>query len=157
MADAAIAVRRGDVWYAERPRCSVRLVRRENLRVHVNDPDIAVPRAVCERRVVRPLRSKSPDYQEETSERRSTGSVSTESGGRWMATLSVPITGGRGIVFCTLERHDESGEDDPLRCSEIALPEHEIDAVLALLRGVVRQARRDGVLAGIEGRRVTRT
>jgi hypothetical protein len=85
-------------------------------------------------------------YENESSERRSTGSVSVAPGEWWSAVLSAPITDG-GTLFLQLERRGAvpasyRGATD----AELSLPEGEIDAVIALLQGVVAQARQDGVL-----------
>jgi hypothetical protein len=92
------------------------------------------------------------DYEDEGSERLSLGSVAVEDGSWWSAALTVPEGDahsgrGRGTLFLRLARHgsppsDYRGEVE----MELSVPGAEADAVVALLAGVVDQARRDGVL-----------
>jgi hypothetical protein len=89
-------------------------------------------------------------YEDEGSERCSLGAVAVDVGAWWSAALSVPAADARaedGTLFLRLERHG------PVPASyrgdveaEVTLPAAEVDAVLALLSGVVDQARQDGVL-----------
>jgi hypothetical protein len=89
-------------------------------------------------------------YENEGSERCSLGAVAVGVGAWWSAALSVPAEDARAeddTLFLRLERHG------PVSASyrgdvqiEVTLPAVEVDAVVALLGGVVDQARQDGVL-----------
>jgi hypothetical protein len=89
-------------------------------------------------------------YEDEGSERCSLGAVAVDVGAWWSAALSVPMGDVRaedGTLFLRLERHG------PVPASyrgdveaEVTLPATEVGAVVALLGGVVDQARQDGVL-----------
>ena len=87
-------------------------------------------------------------YEAEGSERRALGSVSVTGDSHWNATLTVPMTG--GAAFVHVERRGalppgyRGGEESCL----LTLPVGELDALLVLLRGVVDQARSDGVVSG---------
>lgn len=88
-------------------------------------------------------------YEDESSERRSSGSVSVGAGAWWSATLSVPVERGAPRAYVRLARHGVGGtrpEDGGEESEDFAVPASEVDAVLVLLGGVVRQARRNGVL-----------
>jgi len=98
------------------------------------------------------VRADVAAYENESSERRSSGSVSVAPGEWWSATLTAPITDA-GTLFVELERRGATpasyrGEGS----AELSVPEAEIDAVIALLAGVVAQARQDGVLPVDRGR-----
>jgi hypothetical protein len=88
-------------------------------------------------------------YESEGSEHRSLGSISIEAGARWTATLTVPIPP-RSIAFLQLERRGDlpAGYLGAEESALLSLPIGETEAVIALLTGVVAQARRDGVLPG---------
>ena len=88
---------------------------------------------------------RSAPYEPEHSERQVAGSV-TAGRARWLATLAVPMTGDQSILL-SLEREGPLPPGAPL-VQDVALviPPGEVDAVLALFRGIVGQARRDGVL-----------
>jgi len=104
--------------------------------------------------VLRPTPVREPNprfgtYEPESSERRALGSIPVSADAHWNATLTVPMTG--DVAFVDLERRGElprgyrGGEER----AHLALPVRELDALVALLAGVVAQARRDGVvLAG---------
>lgn len=83
-------------------------------------------------------------YEREGSEQVARGSVTVPSGGRWFSTLEVPLSGDRSALL-TIGRE---GPGESLGPAEAALviPQGEADAVLALLNGVIAQARADGVL-----------
>ena len=86
-------------------------------------------------------------YEPEGSERRALGSVSVAGGAWWSVTLTAPMSDG-DTVLLTVERHGAMpagcrAESDDV---EIFVPAGELDAIVALLAGVVAQARRDGVL-----------
>lgn len=87
-------------------------------------------------------------YEPESSERRAIGSVSVTGGGWWSAALTVPITD-PGAVFLHVERRGDlpagyrGGED----AASLAMPVGELEAVVALLAGLMRHAQADGVLA----------
>jgi hypothetical protein len=98
---------------------------------------------VCEHRG----RYRASEYESEGSERRALGSVNVASDARWTGTLTVPI-GDATAAFLQVERR---GTPPPrYRGSEesaaFSLPIGEADAVVALLSGLVAQARADGVL-----------
>jgi hypothetical protein len=90
------------------------------------------------------------DYEDEGSERLSLGSVALDAESWWSAALSVPgsdMGSGDDALFVRLERHGSL--PDGYRGSveaELSLPGSEIDSVVTLLRGIVDQARQDGVL-----------
>lgn len=86
------------------------------------------------------------EYEPGHSERQVTGSVEVGPDSRWLATLAVPMTGDQSVLV-TLEREGPAPSGAPA-VSEVMLviPVGEADAVLTLLRGIVVQARRDGVL-----------
>lgn len=86
-------------------------------------------------------------YESEGSERRTLGSLPVPPGAHWTATLTVPIPP-RDIAFLQLERRGElpAGYLGAEESALLSLPIGEADALIALLVGVVAQARRDGVL-----------
>jgi hypothetical protein len=89
----------------------------------------------------------TPEYESEGSERRSLGSVDVASDARWTGTLAVPIVNA-DVAFFQFERRGATPPN--YRGSEesaaFSLPIAEADAVVALLSGLVAQARTDGVL-----------
>jgi hypothetical protein len=93
-----------------------------------------------------PPRSSSGEYEREGSERVSKGTIATPSGGRWYCKLQVPITGEQGALL-TIE-HDESGGSLAPAQTTLVIPVGEADALVALLAGVIAQAKADGVLKG---------
>jgi hypothetical protein len=87
-------------------------------------------------------------YDDEGSEQSAHGAVSVAPGRGWTGRLTVPITDAADIAFLLIQRHGDlpagySGEES----ADISIPAAEIDDVLALLVGLVAQARRHGVLA----------
>lgn len=92
------------------------------------------------------LRPGAASYEPEHSERQVSGSVAVAPRARWCATLAVPLTGDQSVLV-TIERTGTTPPGAP-DGSEVALviPPGEADAVVALLRGVIAHARRDGVL-----------
>lgn len=80
-------------------------------------------------------------------EQRSLGSFAVAADARWLATLTVPISSGR-VAFLHLARRGAlpadylGGEEDVA----FSVPLDEVDAVLAILNGIVAQAREDRVL-----------
>ena len=91
-------------------------------------------------------------YEAGHSERQVTGWVAVGPEGRWGATLAVPMTGDQSALL-TIERTGPTPAGAPEVCEvELVVPPGELDALLTLLRGVVAQARRDGVLVGRRGR-----
>jgi hypothetical protein len=100
-------------------------------------------------RMVREDAASYSAYESEGSERRTLGSLPVGLDARWTATLTVPIPL-RDIAFLQVERRGElparyrGAEESAL----LSLPIGEADALIALLTGVVAQARRDGVLPG---------
>jgi hypothetical protein len=83
-------------------------------------------------------------YQYNGSLRQAAGSVCTENGAWWFGKLSAPI-GRPGEVRITAERHCSEDEQGSWG-GEITIPLAEVDAVIALVRGLRDQARYDGVL-----------
>jgi hypothetical protein len=89
-------------------------------------------------------------YEREGGESRSLGSIAVDTDSWWSATLSMP----RGepardgdTLFLRFARHGAlpvgyRGETE----LELALPASEVDAIVALLTGVVKQAHEDGTL-----------
>jgi hypothetical protein len=91
-------------------------------------------------------------YEAGHSERQVTGSVTAAPEVRWSATLAVPMIGDQSVLV-TIEREGSTPAGVPT-VGEVSLviPSGEVDAVLTLLRGLVAQARSEGVLP----RRVSR-
>ena len=101
--------------------------------------------------VLRPTPVREPNprfgtYEPESSERRALGSIPVSADAHWNATLTVPMTG--DVAFVDLERRGELPRDyrGGEERAQLALPVRELDALVALLAGVVAQARRDGVI-----------
>lgn len=86
-------------------------------------------------------------YEDEMSERRSSGAVSVGRGAWWTVALSVPVERGEPRAYVRLVRHVGGGVPGEEESADFAVPASEVDALLVLLGGVVRQARRHGVLA----------
>jgi hypothetical protein len=85
-------------------------------------------------------------YEPGHSERQATGSVAVGPESRWSATLAVPMTGDQSLLV-TLEREGPVPPGAPtVPDVTLVIPPNEAEAVLTLLRGIVAQARRDGVL-----------
>jgi hypothetical protein len=85
-------------------------------------------------------------YEADHSERQATGSVSVGEGRRWLATLSVPMTGDQSLLL-SIERDGPLPAGAPeVEAVSLVIPAGEVDAFLTLLHGVVAHARRDGVL-----------
>ena len=93
------------------------------------------------------VREASPEYEGEGSEHRTLGSISVTADAHWTATLIVPIPV-RGVVFLDLERRGPlpTGYRGSEESAHFSVPLGEIDAVAALLTGIVADARRDRVL-----------
>lgn len=101
-----------------------------------------------EERAARPA-ARRARYENEMSERRARGAVPLSPGAWWTGSLAVPVEGGEPLAYFQLERHDTGAAEEgrsEVACSDFVVPATEVDAVLALLAGVVSQARRDGVL-----------
>jgi len=96
------------------------------------------------------VREWPPRYEDEGSERIARGSVSVGAEAWWSVALSIPDGSGGSLadtVFLRLQRHGAHPPDyrgDVV--GELTLPRTEVDAIAALLAGVVEQARRNGVL-----------
>ena len=92
-------------------------------------------------------------YEAEGSERPTLGSVSVATDGWWSATLTVPMLDG-GTALLSIERQGPPPQDyrGSSERAEFSVPSWELDAVVALLAGVVAQARREGVLAAQSNR-----
>ena len=86
-------------------------------------------------------------YEAESSERRAVGSVSVTGGGWWSASVTVPIAD-PVAAFLHVERLGDlpagyrGGED----AAGLAMPVGEVEAVVALLTGLIRHARADGIV-----------
>jgi hypothetical protein len=85
-------------------------------------------------------------YEHEGSQRVSRGSVAVAPRTRWLSTLEVPVEGGLPALL-TIRREASSGSIAPDEAC-LVLPLGEADALLELLRGIIAQARADGVLGG---------
>lgn len=95
----------------------------------------------------RVIREISPAYESEGSEHRTLGTVSMSDDARWTATLTVPIPE-RNVAFVELERRGAlpEGYRGSEESAHLSLPLGELDAIVALLAGVIADARTDGVL-----------
>lgn len=96
------------------------------------------------------VRETTPRYEDEGSVRESRGAVSVQRGAWWSAALDVPINHhgpADDRVQLRLERHGAAmaGQASEARV-DLVIRLSELDAVVALVAGVVQQARRDGVL-----------
>jgi hypothetical protein len=85
-------------------------------------------------------------YEPEGGDSRATGSVSLRGGGWWSADLIVSIRRADDILL-TIHRHGAPGQDDDGPGVDLRLRPADLEALPALLNGVIAQARRDGVLA----------
>lgn len=81
------------------------------------------------------------EYEAETNIRRATGSVTVAGDVLWRGEVVVPMVGERALI--TIERDPEGTAPSD---ATLAVRFDEIDAVLALLTGLVDQARGAGVL-----------
>lgn len=86
-------------------------------------------------------------YEPESTERRALGSISVTKAAHWEATLTVPAADA-DVVFLQVERQGPlpDGYLGSQETIDVSLPIGEVDALLALLTGIVADARRDGVL-----------
>ena len=86
-------------------------------------------------------------YEDEGSERTSTGTVAVTSDSAWRATLSVPLPAA-DAVFLRIERTGRlpDGYRGAQESAALSVPVAEVDALMAALAGVIAQARKDGVL-----------
>jgi hypothetical protein len=84
-------------------------------------------------------------YEPEGSDSRATGSVSLQGGGWWSADLIVSTRRADDILL-SIQRHGTPGQEDAAGV-DIRLRPADLEALPALLNGVIAQARRDGVLA----------
>ena len=86
-------------------------------------------------------------YEDEGSERSATGSVAVGDDAYWRATLTLPLPKG-GVAFFRMERNGSlpPGYVGAEESADWSCPVTEVGAVLEALRGVVAQARRDGVM-----------
>lgn len=90
-------------------------------------------------------------YEREGSDRVSRGSVTLPSGGWWFSELVVPMIGDQSALL-TIGRQGAGASIGPEE-ADLVIPPGEADAVLALLNGVIAQARSDGVLRDSPGDR----
>lgn len=88
------------------------------------------------------------EYEVETNVRCARGSVAVADAALWRGEIVVPIVGGERALI-TIERDPEGVSPTD---ATLAVPLDEIDAVVTLLTGLVRQARRVGVLEDGEHR-----
>jgi hypothetical protein len=93
------------------------------------------------------VRETAAGYEGEGSEHRTLGSVSVTSDAHWTATLTVPIPE-RQVAFLELERRGPlpAGYRGSDEAAHFSVPLGEVDAIAALLTGIVADARRDRVL-----------
>jgi hypothetical protein len=86
-------------------------------------------------------------YEDEGSERTSTGTIAVTSDSSWRATLSVPLPDA-DAVFLRIERMGRlpDGYRGAEESAALSVPAAEVDALMAVLAGVIAQARKDGVL-----------
>jgi hypothetical protein len=98
-----------------------------------------------------PSAGGAAEYEAGHSERQVTGSVAVGQESRWVATMAVPMTGDQSaLVIIEREGPTPPGAPDVPEVS-LVVPPGELDALLTLLRGIVAQARRDGVLVRRRG------
>ena len=83
-------------------------------------------------------------YENGGSERVAKGTILTSVGARWYCRLEVPIAHGSPALL-TIER-EGAGEGLAPDEATVVVPPGEADALLALLKGIIDQARADGVL-----------
>ena len=96
----------------------------------------------------KPDRRPAPSghYEPEHSERQVSGSVGVAGGGRWRAALAVPLDGDQSALL-SIERVGPLPARSPVVDSvALVVPLGEMDAVVALVTGVVAQARRQRIL-----------
>jgi hypothetical protein len=88
-------------------------------------------------------------YEAEGSARRTLGNVAVAGDARWTGTLTVPIPGAQ-VAFIQVERAGPlpAGYRGSEETAAFSVPVGEVDAVLAVLSGLVASARSDGVLPG---------
>jgi hypothetical protein len=87
-------------------------------------------------------------YDDEGSERSSTGSVIVGEDSYWRATISVPIPKA-DTVFVKIEREGTlpAGYMGAEETASWSMPMAELDLLMKVLAGVIRQGRRDGVIS----------
>jgi hypothetical protein len=102
--------------------------------------------------LIRPGAPGAAEYEPGHSERQVTGWVTVGPEIRWAATLAVPMTDDQSALV-TIEREGPTPARAPaVPPVTLVIPPGEVDALLTLLRGLVAQARRDGVLVRRRGR-----
>ena len=86
-------------------------------------------------------------YEDEGSERTATGAIYLTADSAWRAALSVPLPNA-DAVFLRIERTGQlpEGYRGAEESASLSVPAAELDSVMAVLAGVIAQARRDGVL-----------
>jgi len=104
-------------------------------------------RTVRERGVGYAAGKGNPTYESEGSYQRALGSILATYDARWTASLTVPIPE-RDIAIVAIDRRGVlpegyRGGDESVHLS---IPPDELDALLALLAGIVDQGREDGIL-----------
>jgi hypothetical protein len=89
-------------------------------------------------------------YEAESADRRAIGSVSVTSAVQWEASVVVPSPDAN-VIFFQVERHGPlpEGYQGSQETIDLSLPIGEVDALLALLTGIVAHARRDGVFPSV--------
>jgi hypothetical protein len=109
--------------------------------------NLEVPEWASGARVVREDVANYGSYEAEGSERRTLGSINVPADARWQGELTVPI-GSSSVMFVHLEREGTlpAGYRGSEERTFFSIPVGEADAVVALLAGLIAQARRDGVL-----------
>jgi hypothetical protein len=96
------------------------------------------------------VREGTAPYEDEGSLRQARGAVPVGRDAWWAVSLTVPVRDARPdgrLALVRLERHGASAADVPrVPPVDLLVPGDEVDALAALLAGVVAQARRDAVL-----------
>jgi hypothetical protein len=92
------------------------------------------------------------EYEAEHSERQASGSVAVGPESWWSGTLAVPMTGDQSLLVIIRREGPAPAGAPSVPVVTLVIPPGEADAVLALVRGLIAQARRDGVLVRRRGR-----
>jgi hypothetical protein len=92
------------------------------------------------------------EYEPEHSERQASGSVAVGQDSRWSGTLAVPMTGDQSLLIIISREGTVPAGAPTVPPVTLVIPPGEVDAVLTLLRGLIAQARREGVLTWRRGR-----
>ena len=104
------------------------------------------------RPVIRSSAAGAAEYEPGHSERQATGWVGVGPESRWGATLSVPMSGDQSALLTIAREGPVSAGAPDVPEVSLVVPPGEADALLTLLRGIVAQARREGILVRRRGR-----